>query len=74
VVARLSVRYRQPARYDDVVKVTARLQEGGRVKIDHAYEVRVDGDLLATGETTLVCVDRDGRPREAPADLFSDDR
>jgi acyl-CoA thioester hydrolase len=69
VVARLSLRYRRPARYDDELDVVARLAAGGRVKIEHTYEVRRDGTLLTTGETTLVCVDPEGRTRAAPDEL-----
>jgi len=72
VVARLSLRYRKPARYDDVLAVTARLASGGRVKIEHAYEVRRHGLLLCTGQSTLVCVNAAGRPREVPEALVDE--
>jgi len=36
------------------------------VKLEHEYEVRRDGNLLAAGATTLVCVDSDGRPQPVP--------
>ena len=80
VVARLSVRYRRPARYDDVLRVTVTAARSAGVKIDHAYEVRRagehgreegEGELLATGETTLACVDRDGRVRGVPEHLLN---
>ena len=70
VVARLSVRYRQPARYDDLLRVHVTLTEGGRAKIVHAYEIYRDAELLATAETTLVCVGRHGNLQKVPAELL----
>ena len=66
VVARMSLRYRRPAKYDDQLTVRVRLEPGAGVKVDHRYEVRRGEELIATADTTLVCVDRDGRIRPAP--------
>ena len=75
VVARLSVRYRRPARYDDLLRVVVTAARSAGVKIDHRYEVRrVEAggreELLATGETTLACVDSEGRVRGVPEHLL----
>ncbi len=78
VVAKLSVAYKLPAVYDEIVEVRAEVTGGGRARLDHAYEVwRLKGDgtksaLLATAETTLACVGRDGRPRPLPEWLRAD--
>ncbi len=72
VVARMSIRYRKPARYDDVLLVRVWLAKGGkpsRVKVDQEYEIRRGDELLATAETTLVCVDRQGKPQAIPAQI-----
>lgn len=66
VIARLSVRYRRPARYDDVLTVRVTLRPGSGVKVEHDYEVRRGDELLATAETTLACVDREGRLQPIP--------
>lgn len=66
VVARLSVRYRKPARYDDELEVHVTVGPSAGVKIEHTYEIRRGSELLATAETTLVCVDRDGKLRPVP--------
>jgi len=62
VVARCSAKFHAPAGYDEVLTLTTRLVKMGRAKIDHAYELKrkSDGQLLATAETTLACVDRRG--------------
>lgn len=71
VVVRLSCRYKRPARYDDEIEVRTSVVGGGRVKIEHEYELVRDPDgaaeVVLTGETTLGCVDREGRPRELPS-------
>ncbi len=63
VVARCSAKYHAATRYDDVLTLTTRLVKMGQVKIDHEYELRRagDGELLATGQTTLASVDRKGK-------------
>lgn len=66
VVARLSVRYRRPARYDDVLRIHARVLPSAGVKVEHEYEVRRGDELLATAQTTLACVDAQGRLRAVP--------
>jgi len=80
VVAKLDARYRRPARYDDLLEIRTRVTQATRVKIVHAYEVRVlersgedvgelrnhGEDLLVAATTTLACVDRDGRPQALP--------
>ena len=65
-VAKLSVQYKRPARYDDVLVLETRVTGTGRATIDHGYELFRNGQLLTTAATTLVCLDRDGRPRPIP--------
>lgn len=70
-VAKLDVRYRRPARYDDVLELTTHLEDVGHVKIEHRYELRRDSELLATARSTLACLDRDGVVRPLPDELLS---
>ncbi len=62
-VVDLAVRYRRPARYDDLlaVRVLVREPPASRIRID--YEVLRDGEdqILATGHVTLCFVDRERR-------------
>lgn len=69
VVARMSLRYRKPARYDDLLTVEVEALPSAGVKIEHRYEIRRDNELLVTAETTLVCLDREGKLRPVPAEL-----
>jgi acyl-CoA thioester hydrolase len=70
VVARMSLRYHKPAKYDDDITIHCTASPSAGVKVEHSYEVRRGNDLLATGETTLVCVDREGKLKPIPVDLF----
>jgi acyl-CoA thioester hydrolase len=66
VLTRIEVRYRAPARYDDLLTVRTTVEKVTFVRIDHRYEVFCEGRLLAEGSSTLACVDRDGRPQALP--------
>ncbi|MCH2135314.1 MAG: acyl-CoA thioesterase [Phycisphaerales bacterium] len=67
VVVKLEVSYKQPVRYDDQLQLITRLVRPGPVKIEHTYELKRDGEVLATGRTLLACLGSDGRPRAAPS-------
>ena len=71
VLSKCSAKFLAPARYDDVLTLTTRITKMGTARIDHAYELRrqSDGLLLATAETTLACVDRDGQVIPIPPDI-----
>jgi acyl-CoA thioester hydrolase len=69
VLTRIQVRYRSPARYDDLLTLRTSVVRTTSVKIQHRYELLREGLLLAEGETTLGCVGRDGRVQRLPACL-----
>jgi acyl-CoA thioester hydrolase len=66
VVSDATVKYRAPAEYDDLLTVRTRVEKVGSAHIKHAYEVIRGTDILATGTTTVVCVDPEGRIRRLP--------
>ncbi len=73
VVAKLSIAYRRPILYDDVVEVACNVAGGGRVKIDHAYTLAVierngtpTREEVGVATTTLACVDGEGKVRALP--------
>jgi len=69
VLTKCEVRYRWPARYDDLLTLRTTVVKTTAVRIDHRYELLCDGRLLAEGTTTLACVGRDGRPQALPEAL-----
>jgi acyl-CoA thioester hydrolase len=59
VVSEASVRYRRPARYDDLIRVRCWVRElaSRRVTFGYAVERADDGELLATATTSLLPLD-----------------
>jgi acyl-CoA thioester hydrolase len=66
VLTRMEVKYRWPARYDDLVTLRTTVVRTTAVRIEHRYELFCEGRLLAEGASTLACVDRTGRPQALP--------
>jgi len=68
VVAEASCRYRQSAKYDELLRVRTRICQAGNRVVKYAYEILRDSDgtLLATGQTTHVICGKDGRPKQLP--------
>src|SRR6266581_6260996 len=72
VLTKCEVRYRSPARYDDLLTLRTSVERTTLVKIEHRYELLRDGLILAEGETTLGCVDREGKVQQLPEFLQGD--
>lgn len=73
VVAKVDVKFRSPAKYDDLLVLETSLARVTPVRIEHKYRVLRDGQLLAEGESTLACVDREGRLRALPEEVAGKD-
>ncbi len=54
--------YKQPASYDDQLTVVTRLESLSKVRLVFNYEVRREGELLASGYTEHAFVNSSGRP------------
>ncbi|UMY65794.1 MULTISPECIES: thioesterase family protein [unclassified Flavobacterium] len=67
-VVSLTMNYKKPARYDDVLNVKTMFRKLSSVKIEFDYEIRNEADeLLTTGHSILVFVDmKTGRPVSPP--------
>lgn len=69
-VRKLDGRFRQPARYGDVLTVRTEILRVGNASIRFGYEIRRQGDgaLLYTGTVETVCVEAESlRPVATPA-------
>ncbi len=63
-------KYHRPARYDDLLDVTARVVEFDGLKLKTACEVKRDGVLLVDGDVTLVFLNaQTGRPARPPENI-----
>ena len=65
-VTALDLRYRSPAKYDDLIEIHAIVRKATRGKLEHEYRITRDGILLTTAKTTVACLDRNGRPQMMP--------
>jgi acyl-CoA thioester hydrolase len=70
-VADAAVRYHSPARYDDLVRVETSLAEVRSRTIRFLYAIfnAESNRKLASAETTLMCMTRDGRASSLPPDF-----
>jgi len=69
VVAKLACKFRKPARFDDCLTLHVRIARQTPARIDHTYKMYRDSELLCEAETTLACVDRQGRIIPIPPEL-----
>lgn len=67
-VAEASIRYHASARYDDIVRVATTLRDvrSRMITFDYVISHAETGTRFATANTTLVSIDRAGRPIKLP--------
>lgn len=67
-VVSLSVKYKKPIKYDDVITVKTKLVNEPSVKVEFDYEILNDlGQILSTANVVLVFVDlKTNRPTKPP--------
>lgn len=72
-VVEAHVRYREPARYDDVVDIHGGPVElrAASVKIGYVLYRVADGKKLAEGYTLHACISKDGKVRRFPDELLA---
>ncbi len=70
-VSELAIRYRQPARFDDLVRVRCWVREVAtrRVTFGYAVEHAEDGRLLATASVALLALDASMALARLPGDV-----
>lgn len=67
VIANLEIDYRRPVRDDRHVTVAVRTLEPGTASVPMEYEIRADGEVVATAQTVLVTIDYEsGETRPIP--------
>ena len=70
-VGEIHVKYRAPARYDELVLVRSRVREASRRRIVFAYQIEREGTVLASGESVHLVCGSDGRARILPEPYLS---
>lgn len=66
VVIKAEIRYKAPAKYDDELTLTTRLEKATHVRYDHSYTLSRAGTVLAEGSTSIACIDRNGELQKIP--------
>ncbi|WP_020473952.1 acyl-CoA thioesterase [Zavarzinella formosa] len=66
VLTKIEVKYKRPAKYDDVLIIRTTVARTTPVRIEHSYQVLRGTELLAEGSSTLACVDREGKLQSLP--------
>ena len=66
VVVSVNCDYVKPANYDDLLTLKTKIVRAKGVRIQHQYEISLDGEPVASGSTTVACVDRNGRVVRLP--------
>lgn len=73
VVVSMEVKYRKPARYDDLLTLTTRIARISPAKIVHEYRVTRGDELLTEAKSVLACLDREGSVQRMPEIFGGDD-
>ncbi len=69
VVARIEVRYRRPARYDDLLTLDTAISRVTPAKLQHHYRILRGDELLTEADSVLACVNGQGEVQRIPEDL-----
>lgn len=69
VVVKLVCNYHSPARYDDVLTLSTKVERISAVKIEHSYRLLRGELLLATASSVLASVDREGKVQRLPEQI-----
>jgi acyl-CoA thioester hydrolase len=73
VVNKIGCKYYKPSRFGDVLRLQIKTVRARGARIDHQYRVLRGNELLAEGESTLACIDREGRVQRLPDFLVKGD-
>jgi len=71
VVSAISAQYFRPCRFGDVLKLRTRVTYAKGARVLHEYELLRDGEVVAVGQSTVACVDHEGKVKRLPKWLMS---
>ena len=71
VVNKIACKYHRPCKFGDTLRLQIRTVRARGARIDHEYRLLRGNELLAEAESTLACIDREGRVQRLPE--FSDE-
>ena len=71
VVAKIEVRFKRPARYDDLLRLHTEISRVTPARLEHTYRLFRSNEQLTEGNSVIACVDGDGQIQRIPEDLVS---
>ena len=69
-VAKVECRFRAPARYDDELVLTTRIDRMTRARIDHSYVLKRGESVLCEAASTLACINPEGKLIPIPDAIY----
>lgn len=70
VVVRIDCKYRQPAKYDELIQINTRIDKVTAAKIIHNYSITRGDETLVEATVTLAVIDRNGALQRVPQSLL----
>jgi acyl-CoA thioester hydrolase len=72
VVARLNIKFRRPAQYDEQLHLETTCSAVTAAKVEHIYKLTrcSDSVILAEGDSVLACVNDQGKVRRVPEFMY----
>jgi acyl-CoA thioester hydrolase len=70
VVNKIACKYHRPSKFGDTLRLQIQTVRARGARIDHQYRVLRGNELLAEAESTLACIDREGRVQRLPEFLL----
>ena len=74
VVNKIACKYHRPCKFGDTLRLQIRTVRARAARIDHEYRLLRGNELLAEAESTLACIDRQGRVQRLPEFLMMIDK
>ena len=69
VLVKIEVRYRRPARYDDLLSLKTEIARATPAKLEHHYCLMRESVVLTEANSVIACVNRAGEVQRIPEDL-----
>jgi len=70
VVSRQEIDYKLPAFYADTLEINTKISNVSGVRMEFDYEIRnQDNKIICQAKTTLVCIDKNFKPKAIPEEV-----
>lgn len=66
VVTSLTCKFFKGAQFDDLLRLVTRVTQVKGVRMTHQYQIFLEDELIAEGETVVAAIDRDGKVIRLP--------